>query len=143
LGSVPVYDDNGNALGSLTVGEEYKVLKSVEGYVYISYQGGVGKISILTNVLVDDKTPCEAAADSKKLADSISDGISSLGLIRRNTVNDNLYVTRMTNMTSMLVEIGFVSNPVEREKLVQDSFQKDAADEIAKAIIDFYKDKDY
>ena len=143
LGSVPVYDDNGNVLGSLTVGEEYKVLKSDEGYVHISYQGGVGKISILTNVLVDDKTPCEAAVDSKKLADSISDGISSLGLIKRNTVNDNLYVTRMTNMASVLVEIGFISNPVEREKIVQDSFQKDAADEIAKAIIDFYKDKDY
>lgn len=142
VGSSPVYDDNGNVLGSLAVGQEYKVLKSVGGYIYISYGGKTGKVSILTNVLVYDKTPSEVVEDSKALADAISDGIASLGLMRRKTIDDNLYVTRMTNMVSVLVEVGFLSNPYERERIVQDSFQESAADKIVDAIVDFYMKKD-
>jgi N-acetylmuramoyl-L-alanine amidase len=49
----------------------------------------------------------------------------------------NFWVLNGTYMPSVLVEIGFISNPIEEKLLVQDSFQKSIAVSLCEAIMRF------
>ncbi len=61
-----------------------------------------------------DSTPCDAAVKSKILAERIASGLASLGFNNRGTHDHNLYVTKWTTMPSVLIEVGFMSNPTFR-----------------------------
>ena len=55
------------------------------------------------------------------------------GLVER----PNLYVLRTSNMPSILVELGFVSNPEEESKLMNHSYREKAAEAIAKGVKEY------
>lgn len=55
------------------------------------------------------------------------------GLVER----PNLYVLRTSNMPSILVELGFVSNLVEESKLMDEAYREKAADAIAKGVKEY------
>jgi N-acetylmuramoyl-L-alanine amidase len=98
---------------------------------------GVQCKTTLDYVMVYDSTPSPEAQKSKVLAESINHGIASLGLPQRGAFDENLAVTRLTNDTSVLVEVGFLSNYNEFLKISQSSFQDQVADKIAQSIISF------
>jgi len=50
---------------------------------------------------------------------------------------DNLYVLKHTNMPAILVELGFISNPVEEEKLHNKEYKTKQINAIVKSIIDY------
>lgn len=50
-----------------------------------------------------------------------------------------LVVLRETTMPSVLVELGFISNPEEQKKLASDAYLQKSAEAMAKAIVEFFK----
>lgn len=139
-GNGPVYDDKGTVIGRMAAGEQYKFIKESDGYIYINYNGKTAKTT-LDYVIVYDKTPNEVCTDSKVLAEAINEAIASLGLNKRGVQDKNLAITRWTNMTSVLFEVGFLSTPSEFQMISQDSFQEKLADKVTDVIINFYIDK--
>lgn len=74
-------------------------------------------------------------AFSKNIATKINNAIvSKTGQYNRGAKDGNLYVCRNTDMPSVLVEMGFLSNPNEALKCASDSHQDAAASAIAEAI---------
>ena len=69
----------------------------------------------------------------KELVNSL--GTKDLGLIER----PNLAVLRSSNMPAVLVEVGFITNGIERAKLISSSFQEKAAKAIGIGILNTLK----
>ena len=53
----------------------------------------------------------------------------------------NFWVCKYTKAPSILIETGFMTNDMERKKLVRDSYQNDLAKSIANGIIEYLEDK--
>lgn len=79
--------------------------------------------------------------DSKDMATRINNAIASLGLIKRSggVVENDFAVNRLTNMPSVLVEVGFLSNITEFRRISQYSFQEQAAEKMVQALKEFYE----
>jgi N-acetylmuramoyl-L-alanine amidase len=60
--------------------------------------------------------------------------VSTLGLYDRGIKTNGLYVTRNTNMCSILIEVGFINNPTEEKFLID--HMDDACRAIARGITD-------
>jgi N-acetylmuramoyl-L-alanine amidase len=141
IGNGPVYGindtDNTTPIGYLTNGQTYTYVKEGSDHNIYLMLNGVQCKTTLDYVMVYDSTPSPEAQKSKVLAESINHGIASLGLPQRGAFDENLAVTRLTNDTSVLVEVGFLSNYNEFLKISQSSFQDQVADKIAQSIISF------
>lgn len=85
-----------------------------------------------------DRTPCDAALKSKVLSHFIVNEMSSLGRSNRGISDHNLYVTKNTLMTSILVETGFVSNDTEVRKLNSDSYKNQIAQKLYNAVVKLF-----
>lgn len=76
---------------------------------------------------------------SKKLADKILECvIDSTDARSRGVKEGNLLVNRKCRMPSALVEIGFMNNPYELDKMITDKYQDKVAAGIARGIISIY-----
>jgi len=74
----------------------------------------------------------QAAAQYAK--DVLAGVIAQTGAVDRGTHQQAFYVNRWTNMPSVLVECGFMSNPAERAQLATNTYQKKIAKGIADGI---------
>ncbi|MFV9510493.1 cell wall-binding repeat-containing protein [Tepidibacillus sp. LV47] len=123
-------------------GKQYPFVKEEDGIIYFNDHGTIKSASI-NNVIVYDPTPTEAAQKSKILAERLAQDISALGFKKAYTVSGardhNLYVTRWTNMPSVLIENGFISNPDEAKKVTDPTMQDKIAQVIVNNILDFFK----
>ena len=76
------------------------------------------------------------ATESKEYAESIINAVSLSEEIKtRYAKTANYYVLRNTQMPSILVEMGFLSNYSERQKLLSDDYQEILAQRIAEGIL--------
>lgn len=64
--------------------------------------------------------------------------ISQVQSVDKGTSTANFYVLRNTSMPSILVEMGFVSNPQEAAKLSSDSYRADIAQGIYNGIVKYF-----
>ncbi|MCM3716146.1 N-acetylmuramoyl-L-alanine amidase [Alkalihalobacillus oceani] len=81
-----------------------------------------------------------SAANSEKLANSIHKRlIAHLGTTDRGVKQGNFQVIRETRMPSVLLELGFITNPSEAELLKKDSFRQSSAQAIYEGLLDYYK----
>lgn len=81
-----------------------------------------------------------ASKESRELAESIQKHlIKNLKTRDRGAKQANFRVITATTMPSVLVELGFISNQAEAERMKTDQFKQDAADAIFQGVIDFYK----
>ena len=78
----------------------------------------------------------DGSDQSKKLASSVQGQIAEHSGFNgdRGIQPGNLYVLRHSLMPSILVELGFISNPTEEGHLKESSTQKDFANELAKGL---------
>ena len=75
------------------------------------------------------------ATESKAYAESIIDAVSSSDeIIVRDAKSENYYVLRNTQMPAVLVEMGFLSNYSECQKLLSDDYQETLSQKIAEGI---------
>ncbi|HEX7066554.1 MAG TPA: N-acetylmuramoyl-L-alanine amidase [Bacillales bacterium] len=87
-----------------------------------------------------DNTPSRAAVLSGKLARAVDDSLTTSRIdIFKAPRDHNLRVTRHTNMTSVLIELGFLSNPDELRLLENQDVQARRAQRLANAIETFYE----
>ncbi|KZL89554.1 cell wall-binding repeat-containing protein [Clostridium magnum] len=77
-----------------------------------------------------------ANSEGKQLAQSIqTELINETGLIDRGVLTANFYVIKNTAAPSVLVEVGFISNPTEEALLGNGEFQDKLAEAIAQGIM--------
>ena len=78
----------------------------------------------------------DGSDQSKKLASSVQEQIAEHSGFNgdRGIQQGNLYVLRHSLMPSILVELGFISNPKEEGHLKESATQKDFANELAKGL---------
>lgn len=83
----------------------------------------------------------ESMSSDRGLAQSIQNElIGALGATNRGIASrPRLVVLRETTMTSVLAELGFISNAAEQDKLMSDAYLQKAADAMAKGIVNFLK----
>ncbi|WP_040213611.1 N-acetylmuramoyl-L-alanine amidase [Clostridium polynesiense] len=86
-----------------------------------------------------DKTPSKPAADSKVIADRMASAVSAVGFYNRGSRDHNLYVTRNTNMASVLMEYGFITNAYDIMNITNPFKQDMTAQQIFNTINNFYK----
>ncbi|MEW6242664.1 MAG: N-acetylmuramoyl-L-alanine amidase [Bacillota bacterium] len=80
------------------------------------------------------------AKESKLLAEAIQDELSSqLGSKDLGTSRRAFYVLRNTSMPSVLVEVGFLTNPEEGLRLADPVYQRQAAEGVYKGIIRYFE----
>lgn len=132
-----VYDLNDNVIGNLSAGKSYPYVSESEKGIYIIFNGVQARVSI-DDVMIYDNNPSMVSKESQKIAQSINKNISDLGIIPRGAKDRNLAVTRLTDGVSVLLEVGFISNPYEFIKISSGSFQDQVADGIARAIDDYF-----
>ncbi|MBW6410775.1 N-acetylmuramoyl-L-alanine amidase [Clostridium weizhouense] len=73
---------------------------------------------------------------SKKMANSINNSIvNKTGAYNRGAKDANFFVCRNTNMPSVLVEAGFITNPQEAIKCADNNYQNKTAEGIKEAVI--------
>ena len=82
-----------------------------------------------------DLTPTKEALVGKDLAKTIVDNLSSdVNYSNRKEHDRNLGVVKRTNMPSVLVECGFITNPEEAKKAADPNNQQKIAESIAKSV---------
>ncbi len=91
------------------------------------------------NGITYDRTPSQPAIDSKTIAQKMATAVSSVGFYNRGPRDHNLYVTRNTNMASVLVECGFIDSPVDILNIKDNLKQDMTAQQIFNTIKEFYK----
>lgn len=78
----------------------------------------------------------DGSSEGRRLAEEIQTQlINTTGFIDRGIKTANFYVLRNTSAPSVLVELGFISNPREEALLAEGEFQGKLAQAIAKGII--------
>ncbi|MDW8087887.1 MAG: N-acetylmuramoyl-L-alanine amidase [Candidatus Calescibacterium sp.] len=77
-------------------------------------------------------------SESYKLAKSISKRIKNIKKVRT-LEGAPLYVLAGTFCPSILVEIGFIDNPIDRADILSYSFLRNLSDEIYNGIVDFFE----
>lgn len=77
---------------------------------------------------------------SQELAKKIQVGlIDKTGAKDRGAKKTDFHVIRETNMPAVLAELGFITNPAERAKLVTDSYQNKLAQGITEGTVNYFK----
>ncbi|MBM7853862.1 N-acetylmuramoyl-L-alanine amidase [Desulfohalotomaculum tongense] len=80
--------------------------------------------------------------ESKMLAECIQDEIIRLlDNTKRRAKGVDYYVTRNTNMPTVIVETGFITNPKEQKLLLDPAYQSKMAWSIYAGIVKYYADK--
>ncbi|MFC4386555.1 triple tyrosine motif-containing protein [Gracilibacillus marinus] len=127
---------------NVSTGRTYPYVKETRNpsmFWYRASNGSTYSISMNNAIAYDDKTPLPVAKKSKELSLKIANSLASLGYNRMYTStgskDHNLYVTRHTNMTSVLMENGFVSNPTELAKISNPTIQNKTAKLVAEDIL--------
>src|SRR5581483_7927787 len=83
----------------------------------------------------------ELARQSARLGDQIARSFRKRGFKARGVVRTDYYVLKNPNHPSVLVELGFLTNPSERRKLAESAYQKKLSETLSKGIESFLKDR--
>ena len=77
-------------------------------------------------------------AQAKTIADAILSDLEKTGQVKiRSVKTAEYYVLKYTNMPAVLLEMGFLTNEAERQKLCTDEYQQMLAETITSSIIEY------
>ncbi|NKZ28124.1 N-acetylmuramoyl-L-alanine amidase [Vagococcus lutrae] len=77
---------------------------------------------------------------SKQLSSNVQQAlIRHTGAVNRGAKTQNFHVVRETNMPAILAELGFMSNPIELNRLVNPGYQNQLAEGIVQGILGYYQ----
>lgn len=77
----------------------------------------------------------EGSEEGKALAECVQAELRKIpGMTKRVAKSGEFYLTRNTKVTAIILELGYLSNPVERKKLLQNFYQDQLADAITAGI---------
>ncbi|MEG2353340.1 MAG: N-acetylmuramoyl-L-alanine amidase [Clostridium sp.] len=84
-----------------------------------------------------DVTPSSAALESEKISSATIRAMSSVGYTNRGSKQRELYVTTRTNMPSLLLECGFLTNKKDLESILDETKRKKLVNNIANVVYDY------
>ncbi|CCJ32642.1 N-acetylmuramoyl-L-alanine amidase [Caloramator australicus] len=123
-------------------GNKYECLRESRendiDYVYILVNGKEVKVEKNKVKIVYSPNPWQAL-ESKSIAEIIVNNLASLGFKYRGAKDSNLYVTRNTTSPSVLLELGFITNPDDRQKLIDPIYQESIAQKILQSLLSYYE----
>lgn|GEM_PF-2985043 len=123
-------------------GNKYECLRESRendvDYVYILVDGKEVKVEKNKVKIVYSPNPWQAL-ESKRIAEIIVNNLASLGFKYRGAKDSNLYVTRNTTSPSVLLELGFITNPDDRQKLIDPIYQESIAQKILQSLLSYYE----
>lgn len=73
--------------------------------------------------------------DNKKIAEFLT---NSLKLERKTQKINNMYLNKNIKIPGILIEVGFLSNHYDRQRLISPEYQDEIANQIVKGIINYY-----
>lgn len=80
--------------------------------------------------------------ENEKLARAIQERMKKISDTHRNALpTHHIYILKNAKPTGALVEIGFLSNPEERQKLIQEDYQREMAAGIYQGIVEYMMEK--
>lgn len=83
------------------------------------------------------------SVQGKLLAECIQKELHQIPETRQRTIKTgSYYLLTHTNMPCVIVETGFINNPEEREKLLEEKYRQELAKAIAKGIVEYLNVKD-
>jgi N-acetylmuramoyl-L-alanine amidase len=106
---------------------------------YINYNG-VKKFVSVNDATAFDPTPSEEAKRGRALAEKLVNAVAGLGLENDGSSDHNLYVTKTTNMPSLVIEAGYISNSTEVKKLADPAFQDKIAEKVAVSVAEYFEE---
>lgn len=133
-------------------GVEVLLTRSTDDFISLSertnianYMQGDIFVSIHCNYYEDDSSVTgletyyyPGTVESKVLAETLIDTLKANGNIKgRNAKAEELYVLNHTDMTAVLVELGYLSNITEVKNLTNDEYQKQLAEELVEGILEY------
>lgn len=112
--------------------ERVKIAKKNKVDVFVSiHLNSAGSIATGTETLYTRE-------ESKGLANTIHKHlIAATGLKDRGVKYQNIHVTRETDMPAVLLEVGFINNPNDEDKLFNEDYQNRVADAIVQGIYEY------
>lgn len=95
-----------------------------------------------TDTTIQGATTYYHSDQSVNLAKAVQNSLVAVtGATDKGALKDNFYVIRTPSMPSVLVEMGFVSNPAEAKKLNSDDYRDQMAAGVSKGIIQYFSQK--
>ncbi|QKS72709.1 N-acetylmuramoyl-L-alanine amidase [Paenalkalicoccus suaedae] len=80
------------------------------------------------------------AADSRRLAQELQvEMLDKLNTVNRGVKTQGFYVIRNTRIPSALVELGFMTNPAEAERMKTSAFREASAEALYQGIVNYYR----
>ena len=76
-------------------------------------------------------------AEGKKLAEAVLQEVGQFQFLNHSfpVARQNLFLLRRAGIPAVLVEMGFLSNPEDREKLQDENFRQQMAEAVSRGII--------
>lgn len=133
--------------------KEYTFIKEeiIAGRTNVFYKDGNATKKVISgkdHYKIIDKSPHEVVDQSKKLADILFEELETLeylkplhGAKEKAVIDNDLKITSSTNMPSILIEGGFVSNEEELRKISKKQNQKEFARKVVKAIDKYFSER--
>ena len=110
------------------------VARGIETYYYQSQADRVPKIN------KENHNNAERLERSRKLANKVQQNLLyQTGANDRGVKRASFTVLRETSIPSILVELGFIDNPEERNKIKTNEYQERLANGIVDGIVEYYK----
>lgn len=120
--------------------DEARAVETLENSVVYDYEGGEEAVKRYDDLalILADMAQNEHLIESYDLSGQIQENIVNKTNGRNRGVKQaNFYVLRGAYMPSVLIEMGFISNPEEEKKLVKDDYQNKIAEAIYAGIRNF------
>lgn len=146
-GTVLTRTTKGMSNGSKSKNEDFRNRKTI-----ISNSGAKAMVSIHMNKYSSkarrgaqvfyDGSSKEAKLLAKKVQDVLNREINMKYSGREySSLVGNYYILKCSNIPSVIVECGFLSNPMDEQLLIEEKFQKEMAHHIFSGLMDWYVEK--
>ncbi|MEK4146693.1 N-acetylmuramoyl-L-alanine amidase [Robertmurraya sp. FSL W8-0741] len=128
-----------------TLAKRVEIAKAAKGNIFVSIHANkFNGAANGTETYYYSAATNPYVADSKLLATKIQNRLlAAWNLRNRDVKKGNFHVIRENNMPAVLVEMGFIDNEKDVEKLKSPEWRQKAAEAIFYGILDFYKEKGF
>ena len=87
----------------------------------------------------ENNNALENGLTSKKLAQALANKVyAAMDTKLRGVINNDYFVIKNNSVPAVLIELGFISNKTEREKLINKTYQQKSAQAIFESIVEIF-----
>lgn len=127
----------------LSLQERTKFVKEVDADIFVSLHINASELESAYGTEVyyskaNNKSTAYGLTSAKLAKALVNNLYVSMDTRLRGVLHNDYYVVQYNSVPAVLIELGFISNPEERKKLVDDNYQQKAAKAIYESIIEIF-----